>query len=57
MRKFLFLVGVILLMVLVMAADVPPAGPAAGLGVDSAAVIFMGNLQQPSITPSSDLPR
>ena len=52
MRKLMFLAGVVLLMVLAMAADSAPAGTGAGIAVDpaSGAVSFGGTLQEPAIT-------
>ena len=52
MRTFIFLAGVVLLMVLVMAADSTPVGTGAGIAVDpaSGAVSFGGTLQGPAIT-------
>ena len=61
MRKPIIVAAAVLLMVLAMAADSPPAGTGAGIAVESAsgAVSFGSPLQEPEITtvpsPSADV--
>ena len=58
MIKPIIVAAAVLLMVLAMAADSPPAGTGVGIAVDpgSGAVSFGGTLQEPAIT-SSPVPR
>ena len=52
MRKPIIVAAAVLLKVLAMAGDSPPAGSGAGIAVDpaSGAVSFGGTLQEPAIT-------
>ena len=50
MRKPIIVAAAVLLMVMAMAADSPPAGTGAGIAVDTPAATFGGILQEPAIT-------
>ena len=50
MRKLMFLAGVVLLVVLAMAADSTSAGTRAAITVESAEATFGGTLQEPAVT-------
>ena len=50
MRKPIIVTAEVLLMVLTMAADSPPAGTGDGIAIESAEAIFGSPLQEPAIT-------
>ena len=56
MRKVTFLVAVIALMAMVLAADATPASPAEEVTVQGADSTFAGTLHEPEITTRSPFP-
>ena len=56
MKHLMFLSGVVLLMVLAMAADSTPDGTGANIAVESVEAIFGSPLQEPAMT-SSHVPK